>query len=103
MTYDPRKPIPREDLFYPYVCHAYWHDPENYHVIYTKGRNPIIVATFKDEEEGKLTAKQLNKIYLSERDNVTRDIWKTRDLRRHFDKNDKSKLLSFFKDLFSIY
>jgi hypothetical protein len=66
MTHYPRKAIPREDLFYPYVCHAYYHDPKNYHVIYTKGRNPIIVATFKDEEEGKRVAKKLNKIFLDE-------------------------------------
>jgi hypothetical protein len=63
MTHDHRKPIPREDLFYPYIfreCNL-----KRFDVIYTKN-NPIIVASFKDIEEAKWTAKQLNSSYLDE-------------------------------------
>ena len=61
------QPTPREDIYYPYCCHAYWYEPKKFHVIYSEALNdPIIIKTFNDWSEGRAYAKKLNIAYLHE-------------------------------------
>lgn len=86
-----RQAIAREDLFYPYICHAFWDSPSKFHVIYQEGlNNPKIIKTFDDYEKGKAFAKELNIKYLHETG------WYDREFRVKLKLNDRKKEQKLF-------